>query len=118
MARPKKLPEQRLTERIKFDLRRSDFLRALQSAEKAGMTLTAFARQQFLRGRVVIKQTRQLDYAAFNQLRRIGVNLNQIARKFHQSGKPPKDLSDICLLVENFLKDHIDHDAGRNKDRP
>ena len=117
MARPTKLLEDRLTERIKFDLRGSDFLAAIQAAEKAGMTLTGYARQQFLRGRVVIKQTRQLDYGAYDQLRRIGVNLNQIARKFHQSGKPPKELSRMCVLIEKYLKEHVDDDTGSHKNR-
>ena len=117
MPRPKKSPEERLTNPVRFDLRPSDFLTALQSAEKAGMSLTAYARQQFLSGRVVIKQTRQLDYAAYDQLRRIGVNLNQIARKFHQSGKPPPELSRICLRIENFLLEHID-DTSSHKDGP
>ena len=42
------------------------------------MSLTDYARQQLLRGRVVVHKTRQLDHAVFDQLRRIGVNLNQL----------------------------------------
>ena len=117
MARPKKLQEERLTERIKFDVRRSDFLHASQNAEKAGMSLTAYSRQQFLKGRVVIKKTRHLDYAAYDQLRRIGVNLNQIARKFHMTGKTPKELSRVCVRIEKFLMEHIDV-ASSHKDGP
>lgn len=108
MARPKKSIAERLSKPVRFDLRPSDFLHAVEAAEKAGMTLTAYARQQFLSGRVVIKQTRQLDYAAFNQLRSIGVNLNQIARKLHQTDKVSPNLDHICELLEKFLMDNID----------
>ena len=113
MARPKKLQEERLTERIKFDVRRSDFLHASEEAEKAGMTLTAYARQQFLHGRVVVKETRSLDFAASNELRRMGVNLNQIARKIHQTGKIPPELSRIFARIEQFLMENVDDIKGQ-----
>ena len=112
MARPKKSPEERLTKPVRFDLRPSDFLRALQRAEKAGMTLTAFARQQFLKGRVVIKQTRQLDHAAYDQLRRLGVNYHQMLKKYHLTNiPPPPEVVRVSLLIENFIKKHIENDT-------
>ena len=108
MARPRKSTDERLSERIHFDVCRSDFLRAAQHAEKAGMTLTAYARQQFLSGRVVVKQTRQLDHATFDQLRRLGVNLNQLTRLAHIDEELPPELPDLCALIERFLMENVD----------
>ena len=108
MARPRKSTDERLSERIRFDVCRSDFLRAAQHAEKAGMTLTAYARQQFLAGRVVVKQTRQLDHDTYDQLRRLGVNLNQLTRRFNQTDELPAGLPDLCTLIHRFLMENID----------
>ena len=115
MARPRKSTDERLSERIHFDVCRSDFLRAAQHAEKAGMTLTAYARQQFLSGRVVVKQTRQLDHATFDQLRRIGVNLNQLTRLANQNEELPPGLSELCALIQHFLMENIDGPGSHQK---
>ena len=109
MARPRKAQAERLTESIHFRVLPSDFLRAARAAENAGISLTDYARQQLLSGRVIVHQTRQLDHAAFIQLRRIGVNLNQLTRLAHTKDiMPPADLSEVCTLIERFLKEHID----------
>lgn len=108
MSRPKKTAEERMTERIVFKVRPSDYLQAVILADKAGMTLSAYARQQFMFGRVIIKETRKLDYAAFEQLRRIGVNLNQITRRMHQTDRISPELDRICELLETVLMDNID----------
>ena len=115
MARPRKPTDERLTERIEFTLRRSDFLRAAQDAEKAGMTRTAYARQQFLSGRVVVVQSHQLDYATFDQLRRIGVNLNQLTRLANQNEELPPGLSELCALIQRFLMENIDGPESHQK---
>ena len=117
MARPKKIAEERLTERVKFDLTASDYAKALQSAKDAGMSLTAYARQQFLKGKLVIHEKRKLDHETFDQLRRIGVNLNQLTRAVNQTGNiPDTRLSNICLRLEDFLLKNID-DSERNQKR-
>ena len=109
MARPRKAQAERLTESVHFRVLPSDFLRAARAAENEGMSLTDYARQQLLTGRVIVKQTRQLDHAAYDQLRRIGVNLNQLTRLAHTKDiMPPPGLTEICALIERFLTEHID----------
>ena len=115
MARPLKSEDERLSERIRFNVCRSDFLRAAQAAEKAGMTRAAYARQQFLSGRVIVKKTLQLDHATFDQLRRIGVNLNQLTRLAHRDEKLPPALSELCALIERFLMENIDGPESHQK---
>ncbi|MCP4372474.1 MAG: MobC family plasmid mobilization relaxosome protein [Deltaproteobacteria bacterium] len=119
MARPKKTQEERLTRRVKFDLTPTDYAHALKGSQDAGMTLTAYARQQFLNGKVIIHKYRKLDYDTFEQLRRIGVNLNQLTRAVNQSGNiPDHRLSNICLRLEDVLSKTIndsDNNQKRNK---
>ncbi len=108
MARPKKSADKRLTERVKFDLTRSDYTKALQSAKAAGMTLTPYARQQFLKGKVIIKQTRQLDHAVYDQLRRLAINLNQLTKTSNATGKISPEILRLCYRIEHFLIQNID----------
>jgi hypothetical protein len=117
MARPKKTQEERLTKRVKFDLTPTDYAQALKDSQKAGMTLTAYARQLFLHGKVVIHKKRQLDHETFNELRRVGVNLNQLTRAVNQSGNiPDSRLSNICLRLEDVLSKTI-YDSNGNQKR-
>ena len=109
MARPKKSRSERLTESVHFRVLPSDFLRVTKAAENAGMSLTDYARRQLLAGRVIVKQTRKLDHAAYDQIRRIGVNLNQLTRLAHTTDIfPPPGLSEVCALIERFLMEHVD----------
>ncbi len=109
MARPRKAQAERLTESIHFRVLPSDFLRVAKAAENAGISLTDYARRQLLTGRVIVHQTRKLDHAAYDQLRRIGVNLNQLTRLAHTRDiMPPPGLTEICALIERFLMEHVD----------
>ena len=108
MARPKKAQAERLTESIHFRVVPSDFLRVARAAENAGISLTDYARQQLLTGRVIVHQTRKLDHAAYDQLRRIGVNLNQLTRLAHRDEKLPPALSELCALIQRFLMENVD----------
>ncbi len=108
MARPKKSADERLTKRVKFDLTRTDYSKALQSANDAGMTLTTYARQQFLEGRVIIKQTRKLDHAVYDQLRRLGILLNQLTKTANATGKISPEIESLCKRIERFLAQNID----------
>ncbi len=116
MARPKKAQAERLTESIHFRVVPSDFLRVARAAENAGISLTDYARQRLLTGRVIVRQTRKLNHAAYDQIRRIGVNLNQLTRLAHTTDiMPPPGLSEICAQIEQFLREHVDGPEGHEK---
>ncbi len=117
MARPKKSKEERLIARLELRLTTTDYAKAVQAAEDAGMTLTDYARQQILNGKVVIHKYRKLDHDTFDQLRRVGVNLNQLTRAVNQSGNiPDTRLSNICLRLEDVLSKTI-NDSDNNQKR-
>jgi hypothetical protein len=69
----------------------------------AGLTQSAYLRQAATTGRVIIRQARA-DFALVNQLRRIGVNLNQIAHAVHlASGAVPVELAALLAKLETAL---------------
>ena len=108
MARPKLAPDKRLSERVSLNLSRSELLRGVEHADRAGMSLAEYARKQFVSGRVVVKEYRQLDHTIIDQIRRIGVNLNQLMPIAHRDKKLPPALPKILRLIEKFLSEQID----------
>ena len=119
MPRPKKSQAERLTESVHFRVMPSDFLRVARAAENAGLSFTDYARQQLLTGRVIVQPTRKLDHAAYDQLRRIGVNLNQLTRLAHTRDIiPPPGLTKICALIEKFLSEHVAYGSKGHQEGP
>ena len=89
-------------------VRPADYVRIQHDAIRAGMSLSEYVRARLLRERVTFRQTRKLDPAVFDQLRRIGVNLNQAVYKFHASGQAPPELVSAAAAVERFLLNEIE----------
>ncbi len=103
MPRPKKNDDDRRTETLAFRLTPAERLRIEQAAVAAGRSASEYARELTLTGRVVMQQRLALDPAAFDQLRRIGVNLNQRARLANQTKHVPPELTRACAAVEQFI---------------
>lgn len=114
MARPKKLPDELRIDTLAFRLTPAERLQIEDAARAAGVTASEYARMQTLRGRVVVQPRQSLDHAAFDQLRRIGVNLNQLARIANQTQRVPAGLTRACTAVENFLARELETRAPEN----
>jgi len=108
MARPKKLPDELKIDTLAFRLTPAERLRIEMDARAAGVTASEYARMQTLRGRVTVQPRQALDHDAFDQLRRIGVNLNQIARIANTTERLPAGLGRACAAVEDFLRRELD----------
>lgn len=108
MARPKKSKEERLSARLECRLTANDYAKAVQASENAGISLTDYARQQILNGRVLIKQTRKLDHTVYDQLRRLGVLLNQLTKTSNYTGKISPEIVRLSNRIEHFLAQNID----------
>lgn len=108
MGRPRKPAHELRSETVRFTVRPSEYVRIQQRAAAAGESLSDYTRSMVLNGRVVINQTNALDHAAFDQIRRIGVNLNQAVAKFHATGRVPPDLLSAAATVERILLKLID----------
>lgn len=108
MARPRKPAHDLRSEVVRFTVRPAEYVRIQQNAAAAGVPVSDYVRSMVLEGRVVIKQTRTLDHAAFDQLRRIGVNLNQAVHRLHAEGRIPPELPRAAAIVERFLMETMD----------
>ncbi|MDP2620277.1 MAG: plasmid mobilization relaxosome protein MobC [Hyphomicrobiales bacterium] len=108
MARPRKQPHERRSEVVRFTVRPAEHALIAQRAAASGNTVSGYARHLVLNGRIVIRQGRGLDHAAFDQLRRIGVNLNQLVKLYHSTGSAPPELASTVAAVERFLMETID----------
>jgi len=104
MARPRKQAPERQDRFVSFRVTEDEAAHIEARAAAAGLSVSAYAREQARRGRVVIRQSRGLDAATLETVRRLGVNLNQITRSLHErGGREPPELADLCRLIGQVL---------------
>lgn len=103
MPRPQKEPASRRTVCLSCRLTQAERLAIEQAALRAGLSASDYLRKLLLTGKVVVRENRSLDYATFDQLRRIGVNLNQLTRVANRTGNIPVELPEALALVERFV---------------
>ena len=109
MARPKKAPEEKRDLRVAFRLSAPDAESLGARAKAAGLSVGAYARMMALQGKVQVVQRREPDFELLDQLRRIGVNLNQLAREQHRRGHHDPDyLRALCTQIEGLLAQTIE----------
>lgn len=108
MPRPRKTPSDLRTQSLTCRLTEAERLQIEQAAYRAGLTASEYLRRHALTGRVVVRETRTLDHAAFDQLRRIGVNLNQLARHTNATGALLPEVARAAEAVERVLSRLLD----------
>ena len=110
MARPRKDPHAKRDLRVAFRLSAPDAETLANRAKQAGLPVSTYARQMTLSGKVTVRPARAtLDFETLDQLRRIGVNLNQLTRAYHRRGADePGYLRDLCQQIEDVLDRAID----------
>ena len=112
MARPKKAPNEKRDLRVAFRLSAPDAEALGARAKAAGLSVGAYARMMALRGKVQIVTRAEPDFETLDQLRRIGVNLNQLAREQHRRGHHDPDyLRHLCTEIETLLTQAIEDSA-------
>lgn len=105
MPRPRKQAEQKRSRVIAFRVTDDEYAAVENKARKAEIDIGDFARHAVLRKRVTQRQTAApADFEAVDQLRRLGVNFNQIARALNSGGgTPPQSFQRLCARVEALL---------------
>jgi hypothetical protein len=103
MARPRKDRDDQFSEMLRCRLRPAEYLRIRQAAQKANMSLSDYVRRMLLSGTVIVRKTRTLDPEVYDQLRRIGINLNQAVHKLHATGLIPPELARAAAVVEAIV---------------
>ncbi len=112
MARPKKQPAERRTVSLSCRVTLLERLRIDAAAAQAGLSPSEYIRRQALTGRVTVQGKRTLDPALFDQIRRIGVNLNQLTRVAHMEGKIPSGLRAVTAAIERLIVRSLEPEPG------
>lgn len=114
MARPTKSPDEKRTERLPYArLTLSERVEVEAMAARAGLSVSDFARRAVLGQKITAPPRKpapeqRAGGAYLTELGRIGINLNQIARRANASGNVPAHLSHTL----EALTDLIDRIAG------
>ena len=82
-----------------------DYCATAAHAHKAGLSLSAYLRQVAVNGHVVVsvRQESSSDFAVADQLRRIGININQQMAIAHTRGAIPVELQRLWAKLELIL---------------
>ena len=109
MARPRKNPAERRTEQVNIPLSPLELAQLQEQAAAAKMTVTAFARMAALGAPIKVMKTTAPDFVVRDEMRRIGVNLNQIAKALNsrQDGLPASLVS-ACQRLDTLFDQWLD----------
>lgn len=114
MARPRKQAEQKRSRVIAFRVTDEEYDRVQIKAGTARLEVGDFARLAALNRPVVVNQNATPDIEAVDQLRRLGVNFNQIARALNSGGVLPQNFQRLCVHVESLLERLFAEYLGRD----
>ena len=103
MARPKKQTSDKREQWIKARVSPAEHADILLRAARSGLSSSEFLRRAALSGEVVVQQNAAGDFETVDQLRRIGGNLNQIARVANMTGHMPDGLEEALAEVDRLL---------------
>jgi hypothetical protein len=86
MARPPKNDEEKHARWIKFRVTEAERNLILARAGTSGKSVSDFLRSMALDGRIEIRESKA-DFELIQALNHIGVNINQITKRFNASGQ-------------------------------
>ena len=117
MARPKMDPTERRTAQLGLRLSPVELASIQERADKAGMNVTDFARAAALSRKLPSAPASTVDFETRAELRRIGVNLNQIAKALNARREAlPASLVATCEKLD-ALFDRIMPDGAQGHER-
>jgi hypothetical protein len=107
MARPK-VPSTELRS-VKFTIRltKTEQEQLVQLGEICGKAPTTLAREKIFRGRFPQPKIAKLDLNYYLELKKIGVNLNQLTR-LANGGRLPRELLSLLMKLDKRLELTID----------
>lgn len=118
MARPTKAPEERRSEQINIGLSPIELARVRDRAGQLETTVTDFVRSAALNKPLRVEHSTAPDFITRHELRRIGVNLNQIAHALN-AGKPHdhRQLMGLCAKLDTLFDQWLSHDSAHRQSR-
>ena len=119
MARPKADPSIARTEHVSVRLSPLELAQLKDKAARSQRPMTDFVRAAALGKRVTVTESTAPDFATRHELRRIGVNLNQIAHALNAGrGHIPAELNALCEKLDRLFDRWLDHDSTHRQSRP
>ena len=91
------------TRRLIVRLNDEEQTRLRANAQKAGLRVSEYVRRMAVEGHVVVRQQSGYGMALASQLRRVGVNLNQLTRLANFNGEVPSELAQVCIQLQTIL---------------
>lgn len=113
MARPRKEPSELRTQSVRFYVRPAEYLRIQHAAATAGMSASDYARTLVLKKPLpAAAAIPGLNHTLIRELNRIGVNLNQAVKRFHQTDTVPPELPRAAAAVDTLLRKFLEASDG------
>lgn len=78
-----------------------------EKAKQLGLSVSEYVRQMALKGSIIVRQS-LADFTYLQQLRSIGVNLNQQTRKLNATGKDTSELESLRRKLDAMLEKLLD----------
>ena len=117
MARPKKAPTDKRSEQVSLRLSPVELARLQDKADQSRQSVTAFVRAAAMGKPVTVRQAQETDFELRQELRRIGVNLNQIAKALNaRQTALPASLVSTCEKLD-ALFDRMLADGSQGHER-
>lgn len=100
MGRPKGVKEEVRSKNYTIRLTKEEQKRLESAAEICGVTPAVLIRRKLFKGKFPEAKTPRIDLNAYAELKKIGVNLNQLAKKAN-SGILPRELLPLIMKLLN-----------------
>ena len=108
MTRPRKNDAANRTRRLIVRLNDEEHARLCANAQKASLCVSEYVRRMAVTGHVVMREQSGYGMALASQLRKVGINLNQLTRLANFNGEVPSELAHVCKQVQTILDRIID----------
>lgn len=103
MARPTKDEATRLSHTLPPVRCTAEEKKQIQTkSDELGLSISEYVRQMVLNGQIIIKHSKA-DFELTQQLRKLGVNLNQQTKKLNGTGVMPVELTTLWKKLEQTL---------------
>ncbi len=71
-------------------------------SKKSGLSVSSYVRNMAVKGKIVMRQS-DVDFESVQQLRKLGVNLNQQTKKLNATGIMPYELKTLWKKLDRLL---------------
>lgn len=103
MVPPRAKKETTRSRRLVVRVSEEEHSRIHANAKSARLRLSEYLRRIALEGQIVVRQQTAYGASLVFQLKRIGVNLNQLMPYVHEEGKVPPEMRSLWTKIEALL---------------